>query len=357
MNKDLDEFPEGSFGIVFFSRGRGRGHVLPDISIMDAIEELQPNIKVRWVSYSTGADTLREFERDVYDLDFSDHNPFLATQLRAVSILSRLKPQLVIAHEEFAAMPAAKMLGLPTLFIVDYFLRPDHLWMECLRYADEIVFIDEPGYFETPQFLLNKVFYTGKFVRKFKCTQHDRERSRIQLDLESDTSLILVFSGDRPEAEAPIFDLVIPAYRSLPLVNKRLLWIAGKDSQHLKRRLNGYQDIIVNDFVRNIDPWISACDLAITKATRKISLELAAFAKPSISISHRVNFVDDIRVGQITTNTHLNASEIDEHTLGKHMKRLLESRFSSSSVGSETYGLMNGVIRIADHIRQLSTKC
>ena len=353
MAQDLIEFPQGCFGIVFFSRGRGRGHVIPDVSLMDAVCELLPNVSIRWISYSTGAETLRKLGRDVYDLQFSDDNPFLATQSQAISIMSKLKPRLVIAHEEFAAMPAAKLLGLPTLFVIDYFLRPNHLWMECLRYADEIIYIDDPGYFEAPSFLQKKIFYTGKFIRGFAYTAQDREVARRELSLQPDSLLVVVFSGDRPEAEAPIFNLIIPAYLSLPGANKRLLWIAGNDTSQIAARLKRFSDITVTDFDRHIDRWIAACDLAITKATRKISLELASFGKPTISISHQVNFVDDIRVKQISTNVHLLATEINSDILTDHIKRLLFRSSHFRVAESKTSGLANGARRIARHISQL----
>ena len=58
---DPSRFSPGKRGILWFSRGRGRGHAIPDIEIIGALRQQRPDCEVRIVSYGTGARTFESF--------------------------------------------------------------------------------------------------------------------------------------------------------------------------------------------------------------------------------------------------------------------------------------------------------
>ncbi len=85
--------------ILFFSRGRGKGHAIPDAAIMESVRNLDDRIGWQFVSYGTGASTLAELGHSVRDLQLPDDNPFHETLIRACEVISECSPGLVVSHE------------------------------------------------------------------------------------------------------------------------------------------------------------------------------------------------------------------------------------------------------------------
>ena len=75
-------------------------------------------------------------------------------------------------------LPAAKVFGLPTALVVDFFLPVEHLWMQRLVHADRVVFIENRGVFPEPATALGKVRYVGPVRRALSYGRADRGRAR-----------------------------------------------------------------------------------------------------------------------------------------------------------------------------------
>src|SRR5262249_57568560 len=127
--------------ILFFSRGRGRGHAAPDYEVIRALETRRPDVEVRVVSYGTGAATFAEFETPLIDLGLPESGSIPEMSALAGKLIGWLNPDLVVSHEEFAAMPAAKIFDKPTLFLTDWFADPDTYVMGALKFADRMIFL------------------------------------------------------------------------------------------------------------------------------------------------------------------------------------------------------------------------
>lgn len=327
---------------------------MPDLALADAIQQAEPAIDIHWVSYGTGAETLRGAGRHVIDLKLPDNNSFLGTQVRVIGVLEKLRPDVVVSHEEFSAAPAARGFNIPNIFLVDYFARPRHLWMQCLRFADRIIFIDQKGYFDEPPFLKDKVQYVGSFVRPMEFTAADRPRTRLDLGFSPDALVVLVLPGGWfTEARAPIFDLVLAAYRLLQVPKKRLVWFAGdEDYEWLSKSVRDSEDVIVKRPDPHIDKWMAASDVAITKGTRKSSLELEYAGIPSISLSYGLNKIDDRRVSRIQSNIPLRADATDPQTLASHILRsLVLSAYRKEGWRNSAPGFSTAVRNLVEFIR------
>ncbi|MFZ0936527.1 MAG: hypothetical protein WA015_19550 [Bryobacteraceae bacterium] len=312
------------------------------------------------ISYGTGAATLTRCGHSVINLQLPDNNAFLETYRRVACVIARLSPNVVIAHEEFAAAPAAKLFGLPVYFLTDFFASPAHIWMESLAYADEVIFIDEPGIHEPPAYLRDKIYYTGPIIRPFAYCPDDRLRARSELRLQSDAVVVLVLPGGwLNEKRAPIVDLVMPAFKSLPFEKKVLVWIAGQDSELLQARYRDDSDVIVKELDWQIDRWMVACDVAITKGTRITSLELASLGVPSISLSFGLNRPDDIRVARIPSNTALDARTLNSQRLAAEILRILQTQrpAAPSSDACIQSGLSATAARLAAHLAMIREQC
>lgn len=96
----------GSPDVLFIVRGRGRGHALDVLAIVERL-----NARVQFVSYGTGAETLREHGRRVVDLHLPDNPEPFALDVLLPDVLGRWRPRVVVAHEEFD-VPAAALFGV-----------------------------------------------------------------------------------------------------------------------------------------------------------------------------------------------------------------------------------------------------
>src|SRR5689334_8615237 len=103
--------------ILFFSRGRGRGHAVPDIEIIRALARARPDAEVRIVSYSQGAESFAEFGHPLIDAGLPDTSPIAEMSVIAARLIGGLRPEIVVAHEEFPAAPAAKIFDVPCIFV------------------------------------------------------------------------------------------------------------------------------------------------------------------------------------------------------------------------------------------------
>lgn len=355
------EFDPSRVGVLLFSRGRGSGHAIPDIAIVEELRKLRDDVDLRFVSYATGADTLTERGHNVIDLNLPERNPVLETMVRAAKVIARLRPQLVVSHEEFGALPAAKIFDLPAVMITDWFVEPEKFSMQTLQYADEIVFIDDPGIFEEPRYVAGRVQYVGPVLRPFEYSRADRERARRELDLPDDAVVISVLPGNwATEAREPVYDLLMPAFQRLEAPKKNLIWIAGADQEMLAEKTNDIPGVLIREKDWRMDRLMVASDLAITKTNRKTSMELAALGIPSISLSNGSNPVNVQRLEHIPTNRGLVVEEIDSEGLRLAIEASLSGGREAAGRADSDIPLQDGRIaaaeRLALHIERVKSR-
>lgn len=320
--------------IVFFSRGKGRGHAIPDAAIARELLALDPNVEIAFVSYSVGAQTLRELGHGVADLNLPEDNPTWETIVRVGQLLRVLHEQapdmLVVSHEEFCALPVAKQFGLRTVFLTDWFLPAETEPMKCLQYADEIVFMDEPGIYDEPQYLSGKVSYVGPVLRDLQPRAQDRAERRAAWGVANDAAVILVSPGGagmHSEARAPICDLVLAAFELLDFPEKRLVWVAGQpDYEIVSQKFASRPDALLLKPHYDFTPTVLAADVVMTKGNRLPLFESEALGIPSISISFGHNSIDDYRVNRIHSNCALRARGLTPPFLAHYLNAALQQR-------------------------------
>lgn len=322
--------------VLFFSRGKGRGHAVPDAAIAEELIEREPNLDLVFVSYSVGAVTLKKLGCNVIDLGLPEDNGIWATVVPLVQVFQELHPALVISHEEFVAIPVAKAFGLPTVFLTDWFLSPDHPFMQALGYADEIVFMDDAGYYDEPPYLTGKIHYVGTVYRKLRAEKADRERHRALLGIPPKALVILVAPGGaefHSELRAPLFDLVLRAFEELPVADKRLVWVTGQpDYDALRTRSQVHDSVMIMEPHQEFTSTLLASDLVITKGNRTPVFECDALGIPSISISFGINPIDEYRIARVPTHVALRARGITPDTLRNYLLRALGGCHRSDAV-------------------------
>jgi UDP-N-acetylglucosamine:LPS N-acetylglucosamine transferase len=298
--------------LLFFTRGRGRGHAVPDLAIVGHLETLAPHVDVKFVSYGTGAATLVQEGRAVIDLGLREDCDYLDLLVRSGRVLEAERPDVVVSHEDFAVLPAAKVFGLPTVLVVDFFLPVEHLWMQSLVHADRVVFIENRGVFPEPATTRGKVRYVGPVRRPLSYGRADKSRARRALHLPEDGIVVSVIPGAwATEARAPLLDLLVPAFDALPYADKRLVWLAGHDHEAVSERLQRDERAVILREYSPVEAVMAASDLVITKGNRGSTLEVAALGVPSVSVSYGTNPIDEAVLPRIRSNVALHARAID----------------------------------------------
>lgn len=299
-------FPEFEYGggkrILFFTRGRGRGHAIPDVEIARELETVLLGVQIRFVSYGTGSETLADLGLRHVDLGFPDRNPYNETLVAAARLIGWLNPDLVVAHEEFPALPAAKIFDKPAILLTDWFAGADSFTMSTLAFADRIVFLDDAGHFAEPPEAVGRVVYAGPIVRRFRYCRKDRPRARAELQVGEDSFVVAVLPGSWREEDHPLVERVLGAFDRLPMRSKHLVWMAGADASRIEAATANQDDVLVKGFDPEIDRVMVAADVAVTNATRKTLHELEALGIPSVSIGGCGNPSDDRRSRGFTGN-------------------------------------------------------
>jgi hypothetical protein len=333
---DALRFLPGDLGVLFFSRGRGRVHAESDIAISGELTRLRAGARIRFASYGTGVEVFNEAGIGVIDLGLPEQNDPIETLVLSARVIGYMRPKLVVAHEEFAALPAAKVPGTPAVLVTDWFAEDTNFGMSLLSYADEILFLDKKGVYEEPTQAEGRVRYASPVLRDFTCKTADRTHARHELGLPADATVVSVIvpPGRRIERVAPVFDAVLDAFLLLPSAPKRLVWLAGEDAEVLRIATRGLQDVIVKENEQPFDRLMVASDLAITKGNRNIVMELAVLGIPTISITHHLNRIDDFRTPQIDTNKTVPFEDLDAARLCK----LMQENLAAGSRRSNDFG-------------------
>lgn len=337
--------------LMIVSRGHGRGHAVPDMAIARELALSVPNLEIQFVSYAAGAEAYRACGFDVLDLRAADKPPMWDQVIAFTRLLCETKPDLVVAHEEPAAVVAARAFRIPSLFITDYFIDPKHWSMQALRHADEIIFTAQSGLYTEPPYLKGRVRYVGRAVRQFEYTLQHRERARHELDIPPDATVVLCQPGAWVESQVPLADLMDAAWDLLPCFPKLLIWLAGRDFQTLSARFAHRSDIHLLKEDWRIDRLMAASDILITKANRMTVYEAASLGLPSISISSMVNWPDDVAVANVESNTPLSTDAITPSLLAALIEDKAESK--PLAAASLSGGIVGAAERIAHYVERL----
>lgn len=338
--------------VVFFSRGRGRGHAIPDLAVIGELRRLAPVLDVQAVSYAVGLQTFLAKGEPAIDLGLPEENEFVQTILAAGQVLRRRAGCLVIAHEEPAALVAAKLADCKTVFMSHWFMPGQNIWSSSLRCADYVLFLADEGLFDEPPEVQGRVRYVGPLLRRLSCGPSDRYRARHELHIDQNDVLILVLPGSPAEIATPIGLLVLSAFDMMVLPKRRLVWLGGRDKVVLERLANGRSNVTILDTDWNVERWMVASDVVITKGTYNISLELGALGVPSISLSHGDNHIDDLFAQRSRTNVFKWAGDLTPNQLATEIEMCLarcrpepDTGLLSNDNVARTAALIGGLLR------------
>jgi hypothetical protein len=317
------EFESDKKKILFFSRGRGRGHAIPDAEIVRSLTAFREDIDVRIASYGAGAATFEQLGMPLIDLGLPEAGSIVEMSVLAGKLIGWLNPDLVVSHEEFAALPAAKIFDRRTVFLTDWLIEQEYYSMAALKFADQILFLGPRGIFDEPPWVSDKIRYLGPLLRQFRFAAGDRDRARAELGISLEAWVLSVFPGSWREANTPILDPVIEAFDALDYPEKILVWLAGADCEHVKARLAGRSDSRVLEYDWQIDRLMVASNAAITKTNRKAVFELQYLQVATVAISFELNPADDRAAAALPNVSRVRGKGLNGDFLAAEIRTLL----------------------------------
>jgi hypothetical protein len=303
------------------------------MAIAAELIRLEAGLSVQFVSYATGAEAFRRSGAPVIDLGLPENNGLIPTLCLCHQLIVEQKPTIIFAHEEFAALVAAKLANVPSVFISAWLPRAGTPAAEALTCAAAIIVIENPGIFPVPPGVFIRPLYTGPILRNLKYTVRDRHSLREELKLSEQTFCIAVVpGGSSSEEQFPIADTVLTAFMRLKSSRKQLYWISTKDHPALSKRFAGVKNVEVISFCDPIERLLAAADVVITKGTRGVTLDAEAIGVRSISLSPGQNPVDDVLVPRMHSNLALNGRAVDGEILLHYLEQAADTPFSTQPV-------------------------
>jgi hypothetical protein len=321
-----------SVDILFFSRGRGKGHAVPDLAITAELRSILPSVRVLFASYASGAEVFRAAGEEFIDLGFSETTSLFDIVIGSGRLLTKQRTRVVCSHEEPGVLLASKVFECPSVFLTHWFPTLQDPYLDVFKCADEVLFMEQKRLFPEPAQLSGKVRYIGPVLRRFKYRPCDRSLVRSQLGLRSGEALILVAPGSPSESLFPIYDLIMGAFKEVDCAHKRLIWVAGRDYLDISKRAEESAHCHVVDTDWQLDRLMVASDVAITRGTYNIGKELMALGIPSIALSHGHNFIDDMYSRCFPSNTFLWAQETTCSALARRIEELLHRGLAAPDV-------------------------
>lgn len=282
------------------------GHAIPDLEIMQQFSRDHPRVTWEFVSYGTGARTIESFGIKVSDLSLSEDNSIVDTFIAASKIIFDRRPRFVVSHEEPAAVAAASVFDVPSIFVIDWFVQENHIRMQPLTYAQAVLFMGTRGAFDEPSYLRNKVTYLGAYRRAYQYSQNGRNKARKELNIDPSAFVVSCMPGGwATEERAPIADFLLAAFRILSFSCKHLFWVAGTDVNNILRAAASVAHVTVLERIWPPEQLKVASDVVITKGNRGTTLEAAQLGIPSVSLSHGLNPIEDVIIPRIQSNLPL----------------------------------------------------
>ena len=298
--------------ILWFSRGRGRGHAIPDAMIADELRRLAPKVRLTFASYATGATTLRGLQQPVIDLNLPDEPSLPRLMLAASQALERYDatPIVVVSHEEFAAVAVAKKRGhTPVVYMADWLPPPQTFEARCVESAERLLLLDWAAHCPCPEYMRPRARYTGPIFGLTTETTA-REAARCWLGVLASTKVVLLAPGStssHSEQVSPLLDLFLESWDRVSTADKRAFWLADSREAAILLGHPRAAEINILPPQRRLVDVMAACDLVITKGNRITTLEAAFMGIPSMSITYQVNPIDDRRIAVIADHVRLEA--------------------------------------------------
>lgn len=285
---------------VIVSGGGTGGHIFPAVSIANAIKSIHPEADILFVGaegrmemqrvpdagYKIIGLPIEGFDRKNLFKNFRVLWKIMKCQLKARKIIRDFKPQAVVGVGGYASGPTLKtaaQMGIPTLIqeqnsyagVTNKILAKSASKI-CVAYEGMERF-----------FPADKIIMTGNPVRQSlvdnKVSHNDAVR---QFGLNPELPTILIIGGSL--GARTINESVLGTLDTIAESSIQIIWQTGKYySKHIAEELAKHakvSNLIVQDFISNMDEAYAAADLVISRAGASSISELCLLGKPCILV-------------------------------------------------------------------------
>ena len=287
---------------VVVTGGGSGGHVYPAIAIADKFREKDPDGEILYVGYLDGFEKrvvpkagYKMAEIDTRWVDRSNVKELALTAyhvgrgiLQARKVLKKFKPDVIIGTGGFVCFPvifSGHKLGIPC-YIHEQNAFPGLANRRLEKYVRRVFLGFEAGgeYFEDK----SKLVTTGNPVRR-SFYEIKKEDARKKLGFKEDDFIVLSFGGSL--GAVAINDLAMGILEDMNGKEGQVLifgtgrWYYDDVLSDLRRRgIEPEDNIHIKNYIDDIDNYIAASDLIISRAGALSVAETLVAGKPSILV-------------------------------------------------------------------------
>lgn len=284
---------------VIISGGGTGGHLYPAIAIADALKQLEPEIQILFVGaigkiemekvpllgYSIIGLDIRGFQRRLTLQNLLFPVKLIKSYIKSLSILKEFNPDVVVGTGGYASGPIVQAAGnkdIPTL-IQEQNSYPGVTNKMLAKKAKSIcvAFDGMEKYFPS-----NRVMLTGNPVRQNLVDfENNRSAAVAYFGLNSDKKTILIVGGSG--GSKTLNESVLKNLETIAENSLQVIWQTGKfyyDSLISQIEKSKYPNLVITEFLDNVDMAYAAADLIISRAGAGTIAELCFVGKPVILV-------------------------------------------------------------------------
>ena len=287
---------------VIVTGGGTGGHIYPALAIADKFKEMDPEGEILYVGNDEG------IEKDIvpkagYRLELVDARwlnksslwQLVRTGVRvtkgileASRVIRRFKPDVIIGTGGYVCFPvivAGRMYGAKT-FLHEQNAYPGLANRALERYVNKVFlgFADAAKYFKQPE----KMVETGNPVRKsfFTLTKED---ARKKLGFATEDFIVFSFGGslgaEKINEVAFELMLVLNGHPNVQMIFGTGKWYYQQVlDQAAERGIKIRENIRIKDYIEDMENYLAACDLVISRAGALSVAETTVCGKAAILI-------------------------------------------------------------------------
>ena len=285
---------------VIISGGGTGGHIFPAVSIANAIKEIRPDAKILFTGakdrmemqrvpaagYEIKGFPVRGLIRPLWSLgNIGVLLDFLKSKRMVRNTIKEFKPQVAVGvggYASAATLNAAYDMGIPCL--IQEQNRFAGLTNKTLARKARKICVAYEGMERF--FPKEKIMLTGNPVRQELCSDISREEAAKTFGLNPDKPTILMIGGSL--GAKTLNESVLSFLGTIEKSPVQFIWQTGgyyKDAIRLALDRHGKpENLIVYDFIKEMDKAYRIADLVISRAGASSISELCLLGKPSILI-------------------------------------------------------------------------
>jgi UDP-N-acetylglucosamine--N-acetylmuramyl-(pentapeptide) pyrophosphoryl-undecaprenol N-acetylglucosamine transferase len=359
---------------VIISGGGSGGHIFPAIAIANELKFKHPNVEILFVGaigkmemekvpasgYAIVGLPIAGFQRKFSFSNFTLPFKLIVSLLKAVLIVNKFKPEIVVGVGGYASGPMlriASLLGVPTLV-----QEQNSFPGKTNRILSKVVKKICVAYDGLEKFFpKDKIVFTGNPVRNQMIEINGKQDESITFfGLDSTKKTILVIGGS--QGARTLNNSVIEQLDLIVKNNVQVVWQCGKFyAQELMKNKAEFSSkgIFIHEFIQRMDLAYAAADVIISRAGAMSVSELCLIGKPSILIPSP-NVSDDHQTINANALVEKNAAVLIrdvnsvKETIPKAIEILNDSEMQEKlSVEIKKLGIVNAAERIVNEIEKV----